>query len=511
MKKTTLAALVIAVLGFVGLTVLKGLMPQLEKAQTLSTSDARSLKGEITIALDSWVGYFPLQSPVFKKLMRDEGYRLVIEDDKADYASRMSRLKEGSLDFAVATVDSYLVNGKTEGYPGTIVSVIDESKGGDAIVAWKDEAESIEALKNGSSGKRISFTPASPSEHLLNSLAIHFGIDSLLESGVRQESGGSEEAYEDLMNKRADVAVLWEPWVSEALKNKGIVKILGSEDTEKLIVDILLVNRGWARDNPQVAQLFVENFFKTQSYYAENREILEKDIRDLYKLDKNQVAAVLEGVQWISLAENGRWMGVNSQNLYSQEELVRAVDSAVYILEEAGNINGNPLPNGDPYTIMDSTFVETAFLKMGDQTQTSSGDSLSKAFSPLSDEQWNRMSVVGSLKIRPVTFQSGTSELDRGGEEQVMMIADTLAHYPNFRVVVKGHTGTRGDADANRSLSAERALAVKEYLVSAFSMSEHRIHTVGMGGDEPLKRKDGESSRSYNDRLKRVEVFLVSF
>ena len=55
-----------------------------ERVITYSTSDARNLKGEYTIALDSWIGYFLLQSPIFGNLMRDDGYRLKIIDDRAD-------------------------------------------------------------------------------------------------------------------------------------------------------------------------------------------------------------------------------------------------------------------------------------------------------------------------------------------------------------------------------------------------------------------------------------------
>ena len=55
--------------------------------------------------------------------------------------------RDEELEFAVATVDSYILNGSPLNYPGTIVAVIDESKGGDAIVAWKDRLSSLDALK----------------------------------------------------------------------------------------------------------------------------------------------------------------------------------------------------------------------------------------------------------------------------------------------------------------------------------------------------------------------------
>ncbi len=71
MKKITVFAMVILVAGIVVSTILKLMMPGFQQAHTKVTSDARSIKGEISIALDSWIGYFPIQSPVLKKLMRD--------------------------------------------------------------------------------------------------------------------------------------------------------------------------------------------------------------------------------------------------------------------------------------------------------------------------------------------------------------------------------------------------------------------------------------------------------
>lgn len=513
MKKTTLATIVIVIIGFIVLSVLKALMPNLQNAYTRNTSDARATKGEINIALDSWIGYFPLQSPVLKKLMREEGYRLNIIDDKADYDLRMSELDKGNLDFAVCTVDSYLINGDKYDYPGTIVSIIDESKGGDAIVAWKDKVDSIEKLKSNINNIKIAYTPASPSEHLIKSLAIHFGIDSLMDKSIpwKLETGGAKEAYKKLISGKSEVAVLWEPFVSEAVSNPDIIKILGSEDTEKLIVDILLVNREWAKDNRELSGIFIKNLFKTQQYYSENPEILVEDIKHSTKTDKDKINSMLEGVKWISLSENARWMGINGGNIYSEEELIKSIDSAIRILTETEDFNSNPLPNSDPYTIIDSSFIEKEFMITGDTGDVDYTDSLQKNFKELTPAQWNKMSVVGSLKILPITFQSGTSELDLNGEEQVDIITDTISHYPNFRIIVKGHTGQRGDQQANKELSRSRADSVKDYFISRYNVDKNRIRAIGLGGDEPLKRKDGESSRSYNDRLKRVEIFLVSF
>lgn len=152
--------------------------PLVEDRMQIDTTDARGTKGRIVIGVDNWIGYFPLCSDELRKRMRASGYVLHCEDDKADYAKRLADLKSGQLQFAVATVDAYLANGSATAFPGAIVAVIDESKGGDAMVAWKDKATSLESLKAAHTPS-IAFTPGSPSEHLLRATAVHFDIAAL--------------------------------------------------------------------------------------------------------------------------------------------------------------------------------------------------------------------------------------------------------------------------------------------------------------------------------------------
>ena len=135
MAKNMRNSVIIFIVGVILVLGIKFLTPILEQNFQYLTSDA-NLEHEVVIALDSWIGYFYLKSPVFRRLMRDEGYRVKIVNDNADYQARMQKLASGEYDFIVATVDSYILNAESEDYPGTIISVIDESRGGDAIVAW---------------------------------------------------------------------------------------------------------------------------------------------------------------------------------------------------------------------------------------------------------------------------------------------------------------------------------------------------------------------------------------
>jgi ABC-type nitrate/sulfonate/bicarbonate transport system substrate-binding protein len=110
------------------------------------TSDAAGAKDKIRIAVDSWVGYYPLCSALLKRRLREVGYALECVDDGANYPGRIQALERGEYDFVVATVDSYMATGAAARFPGVVVAVIDESKGGDALIARKDKLASLDDL-----------------------------------------------------------------------------------------------------------------------------------------------------------------------------------------------------------------------------------------------------------------------------------------------------------------------------------------------------------------------------
>lgn len=518
MQSHSKIALIFIFIGILGLVAYKYALPLLESNQQMATSDAQGTKGKISIGVDNWIGYFPLCSAEMRKRMRKSGYVLQCDDDSADYDGRMKKLKSADYQFAVATVDSYLLNGGRYNYPGTIVSVIDESKGGDAVVAWKDRIQNIDALKTAANYK-IALTPNSPSDHLLKSLAVHFDVPALLGNNRswRVETEGSEAALKKLLNKEVDVAVLWEPDVSRALEKKEIVRILGTKDTNKLIVDILLVNRKFSKSEPDAVSTLLKNYYRTLKFYRDNNSQLLEDAAQHTGLKQKQVQAMLKGVQWFNLTENNQlWFG-SGGFANAEEGLIDTLESAAQILVDNGDVDDNPIPDSDPYRLTNSTFLAQLYGKV-QNTQFGKTitpdmavtDSLARDFLPLDNSQWDSLREVGTLKIRPIVFQSGVNELTTEGKEELDKAVEHLKHYPNFRIVIKGHTGVRGDKAANRILSQERSEAVSRYLNVTYDVHANRMRPLGQGASQPLKRLPGESSRAYNYRLPRVELFLVA-
>jgi outer membrane protein OmpA-like peptidoglycan-associated protein/ABC-type taurine transport system substrate-binding protein len=503
--------MIILFLGLLSIVGIKFIAPILEDRNSTATSDAKATKGRIVIGVDNFVGYFPLCSPELFKRMRQSGYLMECQDDGADYAKRMDKLDRGKIDLAVGTVDSYVLNGASENYPGTIIAVLDESKGGDALVAWSDKIANLESLRNQQS-MSIAFTPDSPSHQLLKALAVHFDIDTLKSSRKWEvESDGSEQALEKLLNKEVDAAVLWEPDVSKALSNEGVVRILGTEMTQQLIVDILIVNREFSQKKPEAVNQLLKEYFKTLKYYRNNPQSLRDAIAQSTKLSESQIEAMLKGIEWQSLSQNAeKWFGVSRTGNVSSESLIDTIDTAVDVLIDYGTVDTNPIPDRDPYRLTNSTYISTLFESL----MASSGfavksDNKQIEFSALGEREWKRLKEIGTLKVRPIVFASGSDALTLEGKQQLDLASKNLKHYPAFRVEVRGHTGLRGDKTANVMLSQERADAVIRYLQITHEIDENRFRAIGLGGLKPLAKQPNESNRAYNYRLPRVELVLM--
>lgn len=478
----------------------------------VQSSDANSAQQRIRIGVDSWVGYYPLCSGLLKKRMREIGYALECTDDKADMPSRMKKLAAGEYELAVATADSYVVSGQQDRYPGVVVSVIDESKGGDAIIARASKYGSLEALKQGQ--PKVAFTPNSPSEYLAKSTSVHFDVQTLGKGkNWRVETNGSADALKMLRDGKVDVAVLWEPDVSRALSDKSFHRLVGTEQTQRLVVDVLLAQRDLIARNPKLIKDFLQQYFLVLKQYRDNPDLLKTELAQYTGIDKDAIEKMIAGVAWASLSENAEVWLAHDANVASQEALVSTFESIVAVLRDYGDLATNPLPDADPYRLLNSGFAHDLYKTSFGQGLTASGagnSSSAATYATLTDAQWKSLKEVGTLKLRAINFSSGSDALSLTDKERLDEIAESLSHYPTFYVEVRGHSGLRGDADENRTLSQDRAEAVVRYLALTHSIPEARIRAIGFGGDRPLPRDANESDRAYSYRLPRVELTLMA-
>lgn len=104
-----------------------------------------------------------------------------------------------------------------------------------------------------------------------------------------------------------------------------------------------------------------------------------------------------------------------------------------------------------------------------------------------------------------VLFKTNESALLPIAEQQLRKVAEALNAYDEGRkIVVAGHTDSRGSASFNKRLSLSRAESVRTFLVNA-GVSPDRISAVGKGKDEPIADNKTAEGRANN---RRVEIIV---
>lgn len=119
--------------------------------------------------------------------------------------------------------------------------------------------------------------------------------------------------------------------------------------------------------------------------------------------------------------------------------------------------------------------------------------------------------ILGELQwytIENLNFQSGSSDLKPGSENQLMNLAEILNAFPNSRVKLGGYTDNTGNPDTNLKLSNLRAQAAKLKLLE-MGIEADRIDAVGYGADFPVcEENDTDECKAKN---RRIDVRVLNF
>jgi len=251
-------------------------------------------------------------------------------------------------------------------------------------------------------------------------------------------------------------------------------------------------------------------YFRVLALYANSRDKLVQEMAQSTTLKEAEIQDMLGKIDWFDLDENGRLQfGIaGSLTAPAVEGVINTIIACTDVLRRTGQVDKDPL-DGNPYLITNSSLLEE-LSKRHIASPFNSGNEASPQFAALDDDGWGRLPEVGTFRVEPITFQTWNNLLAPEGKEIVDRIAQLLIHnYPDYRVVVRGHTAPGGDEAENVKLSLGRAEAVAQYLTAVHGVDANRLHAEGLGSQSPTPRKPQESTRAYQYRLSRVELVAV--
>jgi peptidoglycan-associated lipoprotein len=103
-----------------------------------------------------------------------------------------------------------------------------------------------------------------------------------------------------------------------------------------------------------------------------------------------------------------------------------------------------------------------------------------------------------------VFFGFDEYQLSSEAQATVENLAAWMKQYPGKEVTIEGHADERGTREYNLALGAQRANAVRDYLI-VMGIDPNRIETVSFGEERPAVQGSNEDAWAQNRRA----VFVV--
>ncbi|MCK6527221.1 phosphate ABC transporter substrate-binding/OmpA family protein [Myxococcota bacterium] len=392
------------------------------------------------------------------------------------------------------------------GFDGTMVMVVDNTRGADMLVADTGIGRVEDLL-----GKKVALVQFTPSHWMLDYAIDNSALlapqkkalrNNLVFVGADEGTPGVRAMFE---SGAVQAAVLWDPDASLALRKPGAHVVFSTSTATSLVYDGIVCDSRVVAQHPEVVQRLVAGWFEgvglAEADAGKAIDALtatEPSFADLEKKEGREfIAGLFKSIKWTDLDDNVRILGLNTGD---GGDFARVYSEAGKVWRANGGIADPSVPPIPPMAAVDTRFVEALVAKKPEAKAEAAKPEFT--FDPK-----ERQAVVtpkaAPVLTKPVAvfFASGSGKLDRNAQrildDQVAPLVQSMG---NAYISVEGNTDVKGSAATNRRLSQERAQAVVDYLVANYAFDRARFNVAGNGPDKPVCSEPGEECLERNRR-----------
>ncbi len=382
-------------------------------------------------------------------------------------------------------------NLRNAGLDARAVMVVDNTQGGDAIIARDPAIRSVEDLAD----RTVALLQYTPSDGMTIDAIENSSLSARKKASVKYVYINAEEGTAGvraaLESGSVDAAALWDPDLSLALKNvQGAHVVYSTKTATNLIYDVIVCDKRVLDDaaNTNAVQNFVAGWMSgVEAARKSPDEAVDALVRTeefFSLLAKSEgrpfVKGLFANLVWTGLEDNARILGmVGGTNHY--ERVYRRFDG---IYRAAGALANPNSPVINPQDSIDYRFIRTLL----DRSQAAQQAAAKPEFT-FSEAERKQAVTREATVTKPVTvnFATGSAELSKRAQktiddEMVPFIENNGSAY----FEVSGNTDSTGSRETNMRLSRARAQAVVDYLVKQWEFVPARFQVVGNGPDRPL-------------------------
>ena len=113
--------------------------------------------------------------------------------------------------------------------------------------------------------------------------------------------------------------------------------------------------------------------------------------------------------------------------------------------------------------------------------------------------------TIVSVVLKHVQFESNSSELTAGSNEELDKAVDAMNKYDQIRIEIQAHSDSMGEASYNQYLSEQRANSVRDYMIGK-GIAADRMVAKGYGESKPIADNSTRDGRAQN---RRVELKII--
>lgn len=466
---------------------------------TQRTTSVKPSKDTVIYARDTWItGSIP-ELGILRDYHRD--YKLDVSlAFYGDDQERIKALGSGKVHISEISWPSLLYNlehvekGKHREQI-VVLGFIDYSRGGDGIIV-QPGIKTVNDLV----GKRVGYFDDGTGKYLISFLLRMVDLRLADVKGTPYDDEAKLQA--DFAAGKLDAIAYWQPGMNEVLAQvKGAKVLLSTADMPSLIPSVLVANRKFVAENPARAEAFLKFWFATVKHiqerpdmaYSRWAEVLNRATyteggkeEPIYGTantadDLKQIFA--KEVRLVGFEENLKLLGITQQS-----EIPLMVSFAVDNWNRVDDLKGpNPesLVNNRPFDAIKGDVT----LKAGAVDQAVTGNAAPvqekpKEFSANVDP--GKLDEVAQMAIPNIEFGPDSTALTPAGKKVITdVVVPLLKQFPNFYLLVDGHTDVGGDDAVLTKLSQGRADSVKKEL-AAMGFPKAQVIARGFGDRKPL-------------------------
>lgn len=375
------------------------------------------------------------------------------------------------------------------GAKGTMVSYApkllfqaDWSRGGDAIVV-RSGVETGADLKN----KTIAVAQGTPSHSFL----IDFlKTNNLTLEDVKVQYVASAIDAANLFKQGAvDAAVVWSPDDADCVAKVTGSKIIASTKTAThIIADGFFAKEAYIAKNEEKLQKLYEGWMVGAMELNTNKDGARakaaKILADKFQMKEADALASMNNVRYTTHGDNLNFFGFGDAKAVTGDALYTKMAGVYSQLKMVEN----------PITWRDASYSN--IVRNCKLTGAGHEAEPSVVFSAITDE----VKTKKEFSNKKVTINFKTASYSLTNDDKYTIIkefGDIIKTYQAARIRIEGNTDNTGKYETNVELSLKRAQAVKDFLISEYSVDPNRIIVIGNGPKFAMEAGVKGSSEEY--------------